>query len=146
LRGILWDKDLEDPKIEKLWSLVPQRETEISKQTKQQLTEYLQGERNIFQLPLDPEGTEFQKEVWLALQKIPFGQTWSYKDQAIAMGSALKVRAVATANGSNPISVVVPCHRVLGSDGALRGFAGGLEWKKRLIDLESSRIEIKAVL
>jgi methylated-DNA-[protein]-cysteine S-methyltransferase len=102
-----------------------------------QLTEYFSGTRTEFDLPLDPSGTEFQKRVWRALREIPFGQTRSYRDVAKAVGSAKAVRAVGLANGKNPLSIIVPCHRVIGSDGSLTGFAGGLEAKAALLAFEA---------
>lgn len=106
-------------------------------ETERQLTEYFSGTRTEFDLPLQPEGSEFQKKVWQALREIPFGKTRSYLDLAKALGSAKAVRAVGAANGKNPLSIVVPCHRVIGSDGSLTGFAGGLEAKANLLALEA---------
>ncbi len=104
---------------------------------KQQLSEYLSGKRTSFDLPLDADGTEFQKQVWSELAKIPFGETRSYKQIAEAINKPRAVRAVGAANGKNPISVVVPCHRVVGSNRALTGYAGGVERKKKLLELEN---------
>ncbi len=101
-----------------------------------QLGEYFAGERTEFTLPLDPRGTEFQRAAWNALRTIPFGETLSYGEQAERMGARGKARAVGAANGKNPISVIVPCHRVIGADGSLTGFAGGLEVKTWLLDHE----------
>lgn len=106
-------------------------------ETERQLTEYFSGTRTEFDLPLQPEGSEFQKKVWQLLREIPFGKTRSYLDLAKALGSAKAVRAVGAANGKNPLSIVVPCHRVIGSDGSLTGFAGGLEAKANLLALEA---------
>ena len=106
-------------------------------ETERQLTEYFSGTRTEFDLPLQPEGSEFQKKVWQALREIPFGKTRSYLDLAKALGSTKAVRAVGAANGKNPLSIVVPCHRVIGSDGSLTGFAGGLEAKANLLALEA---------
>lgn len=104
-----------------------------------QLTEYFQGDRKTFDLPLSPEpGTVFQRLVWQALQRIPFGQTLSYGNLAQALGRPQAVRAVGTAVGRNPWSVVVPCHRVLGAQGALTGYAGGLHRKSALLQLEQA--------
>lgn len=102
-----------------------------------QLREYFQGTRKWFDLPLDPQGTDFQKTVWNALLEIPYGQTLSYMDLAKRLGDPKAIRAVAAANGQNPLWVVVPCHRVVGSDGSLTGYAGGLHRKKWLLDHES---------
>jgi O-6-methylguanine DNA methyltransferase len=103
----------------------------------EQILEYLAGERTEFELPLDLRGTEFQRAVWNALQSIPFGERRSYRDVARAVGRPRAVRAVGTANGSNPVSLVVPCHRVVNSDGKLGGYGGGLALKARLLDMES---------
>jgi methylated-DNA-[protein]-cysteine S-methyltransferase len=102
-----------------------------------QLTEYFAGERTSFDLPLAPAGTEFQRRVWLALQTIPYGQTASYGQLAREIGSAAASRAVGLANGKNPIAVVIPCHRVIGADGSLTGYGGGLDRKRFLLDLEA---------
>lgn len=106
-------------------------------ETERQLTEYFAGKRTQFELPLEAWGTEFQMKVWRALRDIPFGQTRSYLDLARVVGSPKASRAVGIANGKNPLSIIVPCHRVVGSDGALTGFAGGLETKAKLLDLEA---------
>jgi methylated-DNA-[protein]-cysteine S-methyltransferase len=102
----------------------------------EQLTEYFAGERTTFDLPLAPAGTEFQQSAWDALREIPFGVTVSYGEQAATMGDKRKARAVGAANGRNPIPIVVPCHRVVGSNGHLTGFAGGIEVKAWLLDHE----------
>jgi len=103
----------------------------------EQLLEYLAGDRTDFDLPLDLRGTEFQRRVWDALQEIPFGERRSYRDIAKAIGRPKAVRAVGAANGSNPVSLVVPCHRVINSDGKLGGYGGGLTLKARLLAMES---------
>ena len=101
-----------------------------------QLTAYFAGKRRHFDLPLAPRGTPFQLSVWSALAKIPYGELRSYRDIARSIGNSAAVRAVGAANGRNPLPIVVPCHRVIGSNGALTGFAGGLEVKRFLLDLE----------
>lgn len=101
-----------------------------------QLSEYFAGDRDSFDLPLEPEGTEFQRAVWNALAEIPFGETRSYGEIAAAVGRPKAARAVGMANNRNPIAVIVPCHRVIGSGGALVGYAGGLERKTWLLDHE----------
>lgn len=101
-----------------------------------QLREYFTGERQNFQLKLNPEGTEFQKKIWQQLQMIPFGKTTSYLDLSKEFGNTKAIRAVAAANGKNPLWIVVPCHRVIGSDGSLTGYAGGLWRKKWLLEHE----------
>ena len=106
---------------------------EILQKAVHQLTEYFAGTRHDFDLELAPEGTEFQKAVWQLLLKVPFGATKSYRDLAIESGSVLNTRAVGTANGKNPIAIIVPCHRIIGSDGKMVGYAAGLERKKWLL-------------
>lgn len=103
-----------------------------------QLTEYFAGKRREFDLPLDAHGTPFQKRVWNALRRIPYGETRSYGDIARAAGSPKGARAVGMANHNNPIGIVVPCHRVIASDGSLGGYGGGLELKRRLLELEAA--------
>ncbi len=105
--------------------------------TERQLREYFAGRRESFSIPLDMQGTRFQKDVWEALLAIPFGETRSYAQLAVQVGNLSATRAVGAANGRNPISIIVPCHRVIGSSGKLTGFAGGLETKAHLLDLES---------
>ncbi|MCB0458991.1 MAG: methylated-DNA--[protein]-cysteine S-methyltransferase [Flavobacteriaceae bacterium] len=95
-----------------------------------QLDEYFKGTRTTFNLKLNPQGTEFQKQVWRSLQLIPYGKTWSYLQQSEELGDPSAIRAVAHANAKNPIWIIIPCHRVIGSDGSLTGYAGGL-WRKR---------------
>jgi methylated-DNA-[protein]-cysteine S-methyltransferase len=104
----------------------------------EQLSEYFAGTRNDFQLPLNPGGTAFQQTVWSALAQIPYGELRSYKDIAETIGKPKAVRAVGAANGRNPLPIVVPCHRVIGSDGSLTGFAGGLPVKTQLLTLEGA--------
>ena len=99
-------------------------------EAKQQLQEYFAGNRTTFDLKLAPQGTEFQQKVWRALLDIPFGSTKSYAAQSAVVGNTKAIRAVAAANGKNPIAIVIPCHRVIGSDGSLTGYAGGL-WRKK---------------
>ncbi len=105
-----------------------------------QLQEYFKSQRKVFSVPLQTPGTDFQNKVWAALQHIPYGQTRSYKQQAVTLGSPDSVRAVANANGMNRISILVPCHRVIGSDGQLTGYGGGLWRKKYLLDLEEKNV------
>lgn len=102
-----------------------------------QLKQYLDGSRESFDLKLNPSGTDFQKKVWELLQTIPFGKTLSYQEMANRLGDPLVIRAAASANGKNPISIIIPCHRVIGSDGSLTGYAGGLHRKKWLLEHES---------
>ena len=102
-----------------------------------QLNEYFEGNRTNFDFKLNPKGTVFQQKVWQELYKIPFGKTMSYKELSIKLGDVKAIRAVANANGKNPLWIVVPCHRVIGSDGSLTGYAGGLWRKKWLLDHEN---------
>ncbi len=113
--------------------------TPIAEQVAGELAEFFTGTRTEFTVALDLRGTEFQKAVWQSLTEIPFGQTVSYAEQAARLGRPTAVRAVASANGKNPISIVIPCHRVIGSDGTLTGYAGGLDAKRLLLDLESGQ-------
>lgn len=107
------------------------------KETVNQLREYFSGNRKKFDLNLVPQGTEFQKRVWSALNKIPYGETISYLELSRIVGDEKAIRAVAAANGKNPIWIVIPCHRVIGSDGSLTGYAGGIHRKKWLLELEN---------
>lgn len=102
-----------------------------------QLEEYFRGVRRNFEITLAPQGTPFQQRVWAELLRVPFGNTLSYADQSRRLGDPKAVRAVARANGANPICIVIPCHRIIGSDGSLTGYAYGLERKKRLLALEN---------
>ncbi len=110
-------------------------------ETERQLSEYFAGKRIRFTVPLEPRGSEFQKRVWSALKEIPFGKTRSYLDLAKTIGLPKASRAVGAANGKNPLSIILPCHRVVGASGALTGFAGGLETKAMLLTLEARAVE-----
>jgi len=109
----------------------------LSSEVMKQLQQYFNGERYEFDLPLAPEGTSFQLEVWRALERIPYGETISYLDLAKRIGKAAAVRAVGAANGANPLPIVIPCHRVIGHNGKLTGYGGGLEKKQYLLSMES---------
>ena len=109
-----------------------------------QLREYFKGSRREFDLPLALEGTAFQKKVWRGLQQIPYGKTWSYGELAKRVSNPTASRAVGAANGANRLPIVIPCHRVIGADGTLTGFGGGLPIKKALLDLEASVVAVKA--
>lgn len=104
---------------------------------RRQLAAYFAGELHEFDLPLAAQGTDFQLSVWTALRAIPYGETRSYRDLAIAVGNARAVRAVGLANGRNPLPIIAPCHRVIGADGSMTGFGGGIETKRFLLDLEA---------
>jgi len=114
-------------------------ETPLLKEAVKQLKSYFAGGLKEFSLPLEPEGTAFMKKVWSALCEIPYGKTASYKEIAERVGIPKGARAVGLANNRNPIPIFIPCHRVIGADGSLTGYAGGLEIKKRLLDLEKSK-------
>src|SRR5262245_46345830 len=135
LVAVLWEK--ERPNRVKLDEMTLDPQHPILIEAERQLSEYFSRQRTEFDLPLHPEGTEFQKKVWRALREIPFGKTKSYVDLARTIGSPHASRAVGAANGKNPLSIVVPCHRVVGADGRLTGFAGGLETKAALLALEA---------
>jgi len=138
LAAILWEGD--SPHRVPLRASKEDKAHPILLETERQLNEYFSGRRKQFELKLDFVGTPFQKSVWAALLTIPFGETRSYADIARQLGNPKAVRAVGAANGKNPISIVAPCHRVIGASGKLVGFAGGLETKARLLELESGSL------
>lgn len=113
--------------------------SEIIEETRRQLDEYFRHERQAFDIPLLTAGTKFQKSVWNSLMEIPYGQTITYGELATRLGKPAAVRAVANANGANAISIIIPCHRVIGSDNTLTGYGGGLEAKKFLLELEQTQ-------
>ena len=125
------------------WSKIPREyileETELNLECKKQLEEYFAGKRKQFDLPLAPKGTDFQKRVWKALTDIPYGETRTYGKIAAAVGSPKAARAVGMANNKNPIGIIIPCHRVVGADGKLVGYAGGMEKKEWLLNLEQEK-------
>lgn len=137
LTAILWEND--DPKRVHLGAMERNDTHPVLKETARQLQQYFAGSLKQFSVPLDFTGTEFQKKVWAALLTIPFGETRNYADIAKQVGNPKAVRAVGTANGKNPISIIAPCHRVIGSNGKLTGFAGGLEAKECLLAIESKQ-------
>jgi methylated-DNA-[protein]-cysteine S-methyltransferase len=134
LAAILWEDD--DPARVRLHPRVEAADHPVLCEAERQLAAYFAGDRRAFDLPLDFQGTDFQKRVWAALLAIPFGETRSYGDIARAIGAPNAFRAVGAANGRNPISIVAPCHRVIGTNGALTGFAGGMKAKEYLLRLE----------
>ena len=134
LRSILWSTE-DSPRVP-VGDNLNATEHPVLGAARQQLEEYFEGSRREFDIPLDPIGTEFQQQAWLALRQIPYGETVSYGQQAERLGDRNKARAVGAANGKNPISIVVPCHRVVGASGSLTGFAGGLDRKSWLLDHE----------
>ena len=117
---------------------IVQGENPHFKTLEKELSEYFEGNRKNFTVPLSPVGTDFQKSVWQVLMKIPYGETWNYKKQSEVLGDVKKVRAVANANGMNKISILIPCHRVIGSNGTLTGYGGGIWRKQKLLELEKS--------
>lgn len=137
LVAVLWEND--SPERVRLGALVKEATHPILTETERQLGEYFAGKRKSFSVDLDLRGTSFQRNVWEALLAIPFGETRSYGDLARQLGNPLAARAVGAASGKNPISIIVPCHRLVGSMGNLTGFAGGLEAKSRLLAMENKR-------
>lgn len=134
LVAVLWENE----KIGRVKILhTPVKSHPVLDETARQLREYFRGERVSFDLRLEFHGTPFQKKVWRALQKIPYGSTTSYSTLATRIGSPLACRAVGSANGKNPLSIIIPCHRVMNRNGRLSGFAGGLENKAYLVSLEA---------
>jgi methylated-DNA-[protein]-cysteine S-methyltransferase len=140
LAAILWPND--DPARVQLGEPVESDSHPVLLETERQLREYFDGRRKVFDLKLDFSGTEFQRKVWAALLTIPYGETRSYAQIARQIGRPDAVRAVGAANGRNPISIVTPCHRVIGSSGKLTGFAGGLETKAFLLALEGPQPQL----
>lgn len=135
LTGLFWGKYYLS--AEQKLKLVEKNDHAIFENVETQLKEYFEGQRKHFDIPLAPQGTEFQKKVWQQLLKIPYGQYITYGEQANRLGNSKASRAVGAANGKNPIGILIPCHRVVASSGNLTGFAGGIENKKYLLDLES---------
>ncbi len=117
----------------------PPGDNAVLREARQELEEYFRGERTRFDLPLAPRGTPFQQRVWRALCDIPYGETWSYQRVANAIGHPSATRAVGASNGKNPIAIVIPCHRVIGADGSLTGYGGGLPMKRWLLEHEAGR-------
>ena len=142
LVAVLWEH--ERPNRVKLGTMNLDPQHPILIEAERQISEYFTGERTRFDLPLQLNGSEFQKTVWQALREIPFGKTKSYMELARAVGSPEASRGVGTANGKNPLSIIVPCHRVVGANGALTGFAGGLEIKAALLALEARQVKSHA--
>jgi methylated-DNA-[protein]-cysteine S-methyltransferase len=137
LAAILWKDD--NPRRVRLANVVEDGTDSILLETQRQLGEYFAGQRTVFTVKLDFAGTDFQRRVWAALLTIPYGETRSYGEIARQIGSPAAVRAVGAANGRNPISIIAPCHRVVGSTGELTGFAGGLQTKARLLAFEGRK-------
>jgi methylated-DNA-[protein]-cysteine S-methyltransferase len=141
LRAVLWPDEFDAADL----PLAPQGHpaaTAVLNQACRELSEYFDGDRRQFDVPLDPVGTPFQLAAWLELRRIPFGATISYGEQARRLGDVRKSRAVGAANGRNPLSIVVPCHRVVGSNGKLVGFAAGLDAKAWLLHHEQGKLSL----
>lgn len=137
LVAVLWER--EPPGRVILDNVIAAAQHPILSAAERQLAEYFSRRRTAFELPLDPRGSRFQQRVWLALRRIPFGATRTYSQLAEEIGMPGAARAVGAANGRNPLSIIVPCHRVIGADGSLTGFAGGLETKAKLLQLEAGK-------
>ncbi|WP_336967635.1 methylated-DNA--[protein]-cysteine S-methyltransferase [Sphingobium aromaticiconvertens] len=142
LAAILWEND--DPDRVRLGSMIEDHSHPLLIETEMQLSDYFAGHRAAFNLPLAFEGTSFQRAVWAALLTIPFGETRSYGEIARQIGRPGASRAVGAANGRNPISIIAPCHRVIGANGKLTGFAGGLEAKAWLLEMERGGVVAEA--
>ena len=134
---ILWEDEIHSLSTQQILSQFKSaRKHDLLSQTKKQLKEYFNGQRKQFQVPVCLHGTPFQIRAWQTLRKIPYAKTISYGEQALKLGDKNKARAVGLANGANPISIIIPCHRVIGSNGKLTGFGGGLNNKACLLELE----------
>ena len=140
LTGVYFDRQKHHPKLAKEWKHDP--ENIHLKRAKRQLAEYCGGKRREFNLALDPRGTDFQKAVWKAISGVPYGKTISYAELARRSGFPEGARAAGAATGRNPIGIIVPCHRIIGSDGSLTGYAGGLARKRALLALESGEPDL----
>jgi methylated-DNA-[protein]-cysteine S-methyltransferase len=140
LAAVLWEND--DPARVRLGPRAQASGHPVLDEAARQLNAYFAGVRQAFDLPLDVRGTDFQRQVWAALRAIPYGETRSYADLACAIGRPTATRAVGAAIGRNPLSIIVPCHRVIGSNGALTGFAGGLAAKRHLLALEGAVLPV----
>jgi methylated-DNA-[protein]-cysteine S-methyltransferase len=136
LVGLYMEGQRHRPDVSAFGTRLPEPDEPPFTETVRQLGEYFAGRRDTFDLPLKLHGTEFQRRVWAALCEIPYGQTWTYGELAVHIGRPTGARAVGLANGKNPIGVIVPCHRVIGSDGSLTGYGGGLHRKQLLLEHE----------
>ena len=136
LRAVLWPDD--EGRISFPLELTASTTDPVLTETALQLQQYFAKERTVFDLPLDLQGTDFQRAAWHALATIPYGTTWTYKQQAQHLGRPKATRAIGAANGKNPVSIVLPCHRVIGTNGSLTGFSGGLDTKRHLLLFEGA--------
>jgi methylated-DNA-[protein]-cysteine S-methyltransferase len=137
LTGLYFEGGRHVPPISREWKEDPAAAPIAECQ--RQIEQYLEGKRQSFDLPLAPEGTQFQRRVWIEIARIPYGETLAYAQLAARAGAPGSARAAGAATGRNPISIIVPCHRVIGSDGSLTGYAGGLERKVKLLEIEDAR-------
>jgi methylated-DNA-[protein]-cysteine S-methyltransferase len=137
LTGLYFDGERHAPAIRAGW--VEDADAAPFGECRRQIREYLEGVRREFDVPLAPEGSEFQRRVWIEIARIPYGETITYAELATRAGAPGSARAAGTATGRNPVSILVPCHRVVGSDGSLTGYAGGVARKRRLLDIEEAR-------
>jgi methylated-DNA-[protein]-cysteine S-methyltransferase len=144
LRAILWEGEAPGDRVPWPPDVREDPNHPVLMAAREQLQEYFAGDRRSFDVPIDLHGTPFQVKVWRALASIPYGETTTYGEQARMVGDAKKARAVGAANGKNPVSIILPCHRVVGADGTLTGFAAGLESKRALLDLEASVVAASA--
>ncbi len=140
LIGLYFDGRPHVPVARSTWTLDPQHP--VLRQAEKQLEEFFAGKRTCFSLPLHFEGTEFQERIWREIARIPYGQTMSYGELARRAGNPRAIRAAGMNTGKNPLGIVIPCHRVIGKDGGITGYAGGLEWKQHLLNLEKQRIRV----
>ena len=134
LTGAWFDGQRHQPPVEASWQ--QRRGLALLRQAETELAEYFAAERTAFSLPLAPAGTPFQREIWRAIAAVAYGQTIAYRELAARIGRPACIRAAGAATGRNPLSIIVPCHRIVGADGALTGYAGGIERKRRLLALE----------
>jgi methylated-DNA-[protein]-cysteine S-methyltransferase len=137
LTGLYFEGQKHMPEMTRDWCEVRATVSPFD-ECERQIGEYMEGKRDVFDLPLAPVGSDFQRRVWIEIARIPFGKTITYAELAARAGAPGSARAAGAATGRNPISVVVPCHRVVGSDGSLTGYAGGLARKTRLLELEGA--------
>ena len=133
-------KEMKDLKENLKADMQPGRNSHVD-QLEKELKEYFEGHRKAFSVALHIPGTEFEKTVWMKLQEIPYGRTWSYKKQSILLNNPKAIRAIAATNGRNRLAIIIPCHRVIGSDGSMTGYAAGIEKKKWLLNFEKSNSE-----
>ena len=142
LTGLHYEGGRHAPEISRAW--VEDRAAAPLAECARQVAEYLEGKRRAFDLPLAPEGSEFQRRVWIEIARIPYGETVSYAQLARRAGAPGAARAAGAATGRNPLSIIVPCHRVVGTDGSLTGYAGGIERKTRLLEIEGALPSIES--